>query len=414
MKQKAFGVDQSTVFGLVLWGFILWHLESHFFFQYHVEVTSPPFHYYGSDSIGSQPLDDCAIVKGTAPGEPAVTRREVVFNVLKCTSVDLQKVIKRLEGWESTGSMNWMLRNQKVMEFYEAFQILERQMYPILNAQVQNMQELNISCPTYQSNGNIPRRKHQKRENGKIRKRSRIAIATVSALDNDARRVSLENKERYSIKHGYDFYYLNKIEFDIGRPLQWAKVPLLFSLLDRHEYIWFVDLDSMILDDGPRLEDFIDPNFDLIIAKDQNGINSGSFFIKSTDWSKLFLIFNWAEDRVHSNRYFWEQGTIMCAARNFDVSNHMKFVSQDLFNAYERYFRSNDKGLPFLLHFPGDLGKWDKVLDYGALLDQSNGDSERLDDMIRDYLASRHVEDDVNHSFDQSNSQNLDDYSSDY
>ena len=92
----------------------------------------------------------------------------------------------------------------------------------------------------------------------------------------------------------------------------------------------------------------------------------------------------------------------------------MKLVSQDLFNAYERYFRSNDKGLPFLLHFPGDLGKWDKVLDYGALLDQSNGDSERLDDMIRDYLASRHVEDDVNHSFDQSNSQNLDDYSSDY
>ena len=419
MKQKAFGVDQSTVLGLVLWGFIILHLESQYFFKYHVKIQLDTIYHYENISrwsIESEPIDDCTIVKGIAPGEPepAATRREVVFNALKCISLDLPKVLNSLEGLEAAGSMKWMLRKRKAMEFYEAYEVLDLKLYPVLSAQVQSKQELNVSCTMYQPNSDISRQKNRKRKYGKTRKRSRIALATVSALDNDARRVSLKNKERYAIKHGYDFYYLNKVGFDIGRPLQWAKVPLIFSLLDKYEYIWFVDLDSMILDDRPRLEDFIDPNFDIVIAKDQNGINSGSFLIKSTDWSKLFLIFNWAEDRVHSNSFYWEQGTIMCAARNFDVSNHMKFVSQDLFNAYERYFSSNDRGLPFLLHFPGDVGKWNKVLDYGVLLDESNGDSERLEGMIRDYLASRIIEDDVHYSAAQSSGQFLDDYSSDY
>lgn len=72
----------------------------------------------------------------------------------------------------------------------------------------------------------------------------------------------------------------------------------------------------------------------------------------------------------------------MCAARNFNVSNPMKFVSQDLFNACKQHFSSNERGLPFPLHFPGELEKWDKVLDYGTLIEESNGDREQLDGML--------------------------------
>lgn len=130
MKQKAFGVDQSTVLGLVLWGIIILRLGSQYFFQYHVKVQLDAVYHSENcsrASIDSEPIDDCAIVKGVAPGEPepAATRREVVFNALKCTSLDLPNVIKSIEGWEAAGSMNWLRRERKAMEFYEAYDVLD-------------------------------------------------------------------------------------------------------------------------------------------------------------------------------------------------------------------------------------------------------------------------------------------------
>ena len=117
-------------------------------------------------------------------------------------------------------------------------------------------------------------------------------IAIVTLFDDNYRdlaEIALPDKIRYAAKHGYDFIYFDEI-IDSKRPPQWSKVKAVESILNDYEWVWWIDIDALIMNDVVRLEDIIDNNYDVIFTKNNYSvISNGSSFYKNSDFTRNFL-----------------------------------------------------------------------------------------------------------------------------
>lgn len=106
--------------------------------------------------------------------------------------------------------------------------------------------------------------------------------------------------------------------------------------------------------------EFLDPAFDLHVAKDANGLNTGSFYVKSSKWSERFLEKVWMHNddgRGESDQRSFKH--VIEALPSAERNAHVRYYSQKVFNEYpdpivnfknwRGHFREGD----FLLHFPG-------------------------------------------------------------
>lgn len=190
---------------------------------------------------------------------------------------------------------------------------------------------------------------------------SEIAVVTmaVGSKYRDAVRLGIENKRLYCQQHGYDFICLEE-SLDTSRPIQWTKILLLQKVLENPEYQWvfWSDADSMVMNLGVRLEEFIDAEYNLIIGKDCHGINSGQFFLKNCPWSlKLLSDVYGRTECIH--HCWWEQRALQLELEeNPEVFKRSKIVPQRLFNSYAKeiadfcpssWYKPGD----FIIHFPG-------------------------------------------------------------
>lgn len=209
-----------------------------------------------------------------------------------------------------------------------------------------------------------------------------IAVVAGGNVNPKAQAASIKNKQDYAIKHGYGIHILTSNSTANKRPIAWAKVAHILSVLSyKYDYVWSLDLDTVILDMNTRLEQasLIDPRFDLVMGVDVNGLNSGSFLIKNTPWSILFLHMLWLQDDVPPLGW-WEQSGIhkLFGKNQHFMSNHLKRIPQDAFNMYEGQFveelasppnhHDSTTSIPFVIHFAGDGQKWDKVIQYTSVV----------------------------------------------
>eukprot|EP00890_Picochlorum_soloecismus_P003564 jgi/Picsp_1/4208/NSC_01717-R1_subunit of golgi mannosyltransferase complex len=211
-----------------------------------------------------------------------------------------------------------------------------------------------------------------------------VGIAVVAMIEDEiALEASKNNKIEYSKLHGYPLKFLEgKKVRGTDRPLAWAKVPFLLlqmmatlpSLATREfalrgsrpafDYIWSLDLDTVITDMRQRIDEAVDTRYDIIISNDPNAINSGSFLLKNSAWTRLFLVTAWIEMDLPLSQWWWENAAIDDIGQSVYISNHIKKVKQTLFNSYERDIQVDGDGsmhLPFLVHFAGMSTKWIKV-----------------------------------------------------
>lgn len=195
--------------------------------------------------------------------------------------------------------------------------------------------------------------------------KARIAMVTLSTanlLDKEAVTIALKDKQEYCDRHGYDFHTIT--ETVKGRDAAWAKLPGILSLLHRYEWIVSLDLDTVVYDHSIRLEEFLDPNHDMIIGLDYNGINSGVFFLRNSTWSRALLTEAWTITKEPMSYVWWEQSALMRLVKNEGVRNHIKYCPQMYFNSYISSEHSvnmqenNERG-PFIVHFAGVGTKWD-------------------------------------------------------
>ena len=80
---------------------------------------------------------------------------------------------------------------------------------------------------------------------------------------------------------------------------------------------------------------FLDPQYDLHVAKDANGLNTGSFYVKASPWSHNFLRRVWEHNdggKGESDQRSFAH--VIAQLSDAERAQHVKYYSQKLFNEY--------------------------------------------------------------------------------
>jgi hypothetical protein len=121
-------------------------------------------------------------------------------------------------------------------------------------------------------------------------------------------------------------------------------------LLDRYDWVFWLDADALIMNEERPVEDLLDDGYNMILVKqpgpDPFGnlhLNTGSFFIKSDDWSR------WLLDEVYAQSQFtdhpcWEQEAFMSLYRERpDIRDRIKVeVKARKFNSIANSYVKGD------------------------------------------------------------------------
>ena len=173
------------------------------------------------------------------------------------------------------------------------------------------------------------------------------------------------SKIEYCKTHNY--VHLDAIvNENYNKPIGWLKIEVFLKEIENYDWILYVEADAMILNQTIRLENLIDDNYDIIVAKNRHNkkkieINCGVMLVKCSEWSKNFFK-NLLEDT--SNSWF-EQGAIMDKINNDqEIRKHFKLVENRFFNSYFHEWYPDDNFRPgdFILHAAGSSNSFREKL----------------------------------------------------
>eukprot|EP00927_Polykrikos_kofoidii_P019928 TRINITY_DN19351_c0_g1_i1.p1 TRINITY_DN19351_c0_g1~~TRINITY_DN19351_c0_g1_i1.p1 ORF type:complete len:488 (+),score=71.95 TRINITY_DN19351_c0_g1_i1:69-1532(+) len=145
----------------------------------------------------------------------------------------------------------------------------------------------------------------------------------------------------YAKRHGYK-YLVGRETMDVNRPPAWGKIKIVYQALEDTSvdwWLWFdcdtyfmnmtVTLDSLLYKYGRVVKDSLgatgedskgssdeavklDPDFHMLVAEDHAMLNTGAFFLKSSDWSRDFLEKVWGPpDSAWIEHPWWENAAII-------------------------------------------------------------------------------------------------------
>lgn len=182
--------------------------------------------------------------------------------------------------------------------------------------------------------------------------------------------ITVSGKKEYCQRHNYVFYNFNTME-EKWSP-EWSKIIYCLKLLKNHDWIFWSDADSMITNFNVKLEPIIDENYDIIVSKDIGGMNTGSFFIRNSEWSYAFLTelyrlrleYEKGNHSFRSNQIgqFTDQDAMVNLFKvNWNnTQSHFKFINKRIFNSYAMTQADDWQIGDFILHMPGVLYRKEK------------------------------------------------------
>jgi hypothetical protein len=183
-----------------------------------------------------------------------------------------------------------------------------------------------------------------------------------------ARNASLADRQRYCEHHGYACYVFHDVVE--GRAAGWYRLPAVLAMLGqkKHDWVFHLDLDAVIWDHSVRLEEFLDPRYDLITSVAYNGINNGVFFIRNSTWSRLFYAEAWTRTHEQNSEFWAEQAALSGILHDtLGAQNHVKLMPHAFFNTFlpegETELPSQSAGA-FIVHFAGRSDKWKLVQEF--------------------------------------------------
>jgi hypothetical protein len=185
--------------------------------------------------------------------------------------------------------------------------------------------------------------------------KAKVAIVTAwDAGAADLAALTEPNKQEYCRRHGYA---LRSGLVDTGG--HWVKIPALMSALPEFDWVVWMDVDLLVMNQAVRLEKFFDATVDLIGSHDAIGWNNGVFFLRNTPWSMSFLK-TWAEIGRRYNGHPSPEQSALVHLLYREPKDKWKCVGQKAFNSY-LYDLYEDLSYPegqycpgdFILHLPG-------------------------------------------------------------
>ena len=182
----------------------------------------------------------------------------------------------------------------------------------------------------------------------------KIAIAQLYTKDlDDWASIAVENKKRYARRNNYDLVSKRGLyKTKLKRHPSWHSIFLILEILETSnvDWVFWSDVDALIMDQTVKLESFIKPNCDIIIPsqgqgeycgiKTNNCLCCGHYFIKNTQWSKDFLRHLWKWPKGKYDKYrnygYWEQ----CGVNYMFNKNEMNFDDHVHVEKQNRVFNS--------------------------------------------------------------------------
>ena len=176
-----------------------------------------------------------------------------------------------------------------------------------------------------------------------------------------------KNKKLYCDHWGYP-YHIKTDGFQYC--VSYEKIKLMLDVMNEHpEYDWlyWAGTDTLITNFYIKLEEFIDDDYHIIMAKDVLGINADSFMLKNSKESREYFEYLWTLAPQYQNHMFWEQQAMI---DNMDKYEKLfKFVPQKTFNSflYKQCYPNHKSSIDqtgndgqwypghFLLHFAGSF-----------------------------------------------------------
>ena len=181
-----------------------------------------------------------------------------------------------------------------------------------------------------------------------------IAIVTLYTPDIEYAYITTEYNNRYAKKHGYCFVeYCGSL--DKTRKPHWSKILAITANLVHFDWVWWLDVDAIVMDHGIKLESIIDENYDFIIGNDPyTKYNSGSMLLRGCKENIEFMnqVYSDTEQAKITNKY-GEQPAIIKLIDS-QQSPRTKIIDKRIFNSFYGYdYKSGD----FVLHLPGKSNK---------------------------------------------------------
>ncbi len=184
----------------------------------------------------------------------------------------------------------------------------------------------------------------------------------MSYTDNIKSYSSIAEKinKKYANKHKYDFKVFSHEMTD--RAAQWCKISVINELLEtnNYEYIFWIDSDAFFNKHDIKLETIINDNKnkEIIICDDiknsdrENSINTGTMFVKCSEWSKKFFKLLWEYKGPHLYDSLHEQSVMEDFIKKKILDCHLKIgiKSANLFNT--EYYLLDDNNIKdnFIIH----------------------------------------------------------------
>ena len=120
-------------------------------------------------------------------------------------------------------------------------------------------------------------------------------MESISAL-------SIANKRAYAEAHGYSLHVADGSVVDRSRPAAWSKLLALRTHLPRHEWLLFMDMDTLVMNPALSLEasGLLDGGdaFDVVMSEDWSGANTGVFLLRNSSWSNWLLEELWRQEAL--------------------------------------------------------------------------------------------------------------------
>jgi predicted O-methyltransferase YrrM len=191
----------------------------------------------------------------------------------------------------------------------------------------------------------------------------RKALVTLGAGDHaDLLLVSLPTFERYAERHGYELV-VGTGEEAMGRPMAWAKVPLLRRTLAEFDVALWIDADAVVVDAEADVADALEPSaFQAMVehrTPQGDCPNTGVWLLRSCAAGDAFLDAVW--DSSAAIDHPWWENAAACTALGYELeptcrrSRDTEFLHGTQWLPTEWNSIPKDRATrPRIAHFPGE------------------------------------------------------------
>lgn len=223
---------------------------------------------------------------------------------------------------------------------------------------------------------------------------TRKALVTLAAGDHaELLNVSLPTFRRYAERHGYELV-VGTGEEALGRPVPWAKVPLLRRTLAEFDLALWIDADAVIVDGDADVADELAPTaFQALVEhRTPQGAcpNTGVWLLRSCATSDAFLDAMWDSTAVIDHP--WWENAAACLALGYDLepacrrSHDTEFLRGTQWLATDWNSIPKDRAArPRIAHFPGEPLS-DRAVSLRAAVGREPEDQPSPDELRRQAL----------------------------